>query len=133
SEAPPAEGRHDFNVTDPASGWSMYLTAERRDAWTTVAWEMALRRPAAGDDVAAWAEHVAESASGLLERLHVVEVDTQGNEALLRSHPPTERDGKIFYYEVLLRQTSSALVRRFEGTHAHGKRDQVAFVLTNEV
>ena len=62
-----------------------------------------------------------------------MEIDAPNNVALLRSGPPSEREGKIHYYEVVLKGTSSALVRRFEGTHASGKRDQVPFVLTNEV
>jgi hypothetical protein len=133
SEAPPADSRHEFLAADPASGWTLYLTADRRDAWTTVAWEMSLRRAASGGDVAAWAQRVAERSSGLLEPLRVIEVDGPTSQALVRSEPPSERDGKIFYYEVLLKGTGSALVRRFEGTHAQGKREQVPFVLTNEV
>jgi hypothetical protein len=133
SETPAADARHDLIAADEASGWTVYLTAERRDAWTTVAWEMSLRRAAPSGDVAAWAQRIVQRSSGLLESLRVVEVDVANNQALVRSEPPAERDGKIFYYEVVLQGTSSALVRRFEGTHASGKREQVAFVLTNEV
>lgn len=133
NEAPPADARHDFNVADDAGQWSLYVTAERRDAWTTVAWEFSLRRAQGNGDVAAWARHIADSASGLLEPLRVVEVDAQRNQALLRSNPPSERDGKLFYYEVVLQGTSSALARRYEGAHTSGKREQVAYALTNEV
>jgi hypothetical protein len=120
-------------AADEASGWTVYLTAVRRDTWTTVAWEMSLRRPAATGDLASWAERIAQRSSGLLESLRVVEVDLSNSKALIRSEPPTERDGKVFYYEVVLQGAWSALVRRYEGTHASGKREQVAFVLTNEV
>ncbi len=75
SEAPPADDRHDFAVADEASGWGLYLTAERRDAWSTVVWEMSVRRAPVQGDVAAWAQHIAESTTGLLESLRVVEVD----------------------------------------------------------
>jgi hypothetical protein len=133
SETSPADGRHDFAVTDAASGWTLYLTADRRDAWTTVAWEMTLRRAASAGDVAAWAERSAGQVSGLLESLRVVEVDLPHGKALLRSGPPAEGDGAISYYEIVLQATSSALVRRYQGTHASGKREQVPFVLTNDV
>ena len=133
SEAPAANTRHQFVADDPHSGWTLYLTAERRDAWTAVTWEMCLRRAASGGDVASWAQRVAQRSSGLLEALRVVEVDLANNKALIRSEPPTERDGKVSYYEVVLEGAASALVRRFEATHTSGNREQVAFVLTNEV
>jgi hypothetical protein len=133
SETSAADSRHELMAADAASGWTAYLSADRHDAWTTVAWELSLRRATSTGDVAAWAQRIAERSSGLLECLRVVEVDGPNNQALVRSDPPTERDGKTFYYEVVLRGTSSALVRRFEGTHDSGKRTQIAFVLTNEV
>jgi hypothetical protein len=133
SETPAADSRHEFTVAGEAGDWSLYLTAERRDAWTTVVWEMSLRRAVGGGGVAAWAQRIAQETSGLLECLRVIEVDDPHNQALVRSDPPTERAGKIFYYEVVLEGTSSALVRRFEGTHEAGTRAQVPFVLTNEV
>jgi hypothetical protein len=120
-------------AADPATGWTAYLTADRHDAWTTVAWEMSLRRATSSGDLAAWAQRIAERSTGLLEPLRVVEVDGPANQALVRSVAPTERDGKTFYYELVLRGTSSALVRRYEGAHDSGKRTQVPFVLTNEV
>jgi hypothetical protein len=133
SETPAADARHELMAIDEAGGWSVHVTAERRDKWSTVAWEVSLRRAGPGGDVGAWATRVAEMTNGLLEALHVVEVDAPNRQALLRSDPPTEQGDKIAYYEVILRETSSALVRRFEGTHTSGKRDQVPFVLTNEV
>jgi hypothetical protein len=133
SETPAAEERHELNLADEASGWSLYLTADRRDAWTTVVWEMSVRRAPVQGDIAAWAQRIAEETSGLLEALRVVEVDAPHHRALLRSEPPSELDDKISYYEVVLQGTSSAVVRRFEGTRAFGKREQIPFVLTNEV
>ena len=75
SETPAASARHELMAADEAGGWTVYLTAERRDAWTTVAWEVSLRRPAATGDLASWAERIAQRSSGLLESLRVVEVD----------------------------------------------------------
>jgi len=125
--------RHEFTAADEAGGWNLFLTAERRDQWTTEAWEMSLRRDVSSGNVATWAQAIAERSTGLLEPLGVVELDQAHDRALLRSAPPTERDGMILYYEVVLQGTTSALARRFEGTHASGKRDQIAFALTNEV
>lgn len=133
SETPAADARHELMAIDEKAGWSVHVTADRRDAWVTVAWEVSLRRAGSNGDVGAWAQRVAERTNGLLEALHVVEVDLPNHRALLRSNPPTEQGAKISYYEVILHETSSALVRRFEGAHTSGKRDQVPFVLTNEV
>ncbi len=133
NELPAADERHETSLADEAGGWALYLTADRRDRWTTVAWEISLRRATSGGDVAAWAERLVQRSSGLLEALRVVEVDSAHNHALIRSVPPPEDAGKIGYYEVILQGTGSALVRRFEGSHASGKREQVAFALTNEV
>jgi len=133
NDSPAANERHDIAVTDDASGWSVYLTADRHDAWTTVAWEIAVRRAPVNGDVAQWAQRITQETSGLVEKLNVVEVDAPGNKALIRSATPSPRDGKVFYYELTLQGTSSALMRRFEGSHDSGKRQQIAFALTNEV
>ena len=134
SAGEPAPGaRHELSVADDTSGWTVYLTADRRDRWTTVAWELALRRGTPQGDVASWAQRIAERTGGLLETLRVVEVDAANDRALVRSALPSEEEGKLFYYEVLLHGTTSALVRRFEGVHGSGKRQQISFALTNEV
>jgi hypothetical protein len=98
-----------------------------------VAWEFAVRRPAAGGDVAAWAQRITQRASGLMETLAVVEVDNLHQKALVRSAKPTHHEGQLFYYEVVLEGTSAACVRRYEGHLDAGKRQQVSFALTNEV
>src|SRR5438067_2071916 len=85
NETPAADERHEFTVADEASGWSVYLTAERRDSWTTVAWEMSVRRGSSPGDLANWAASIVERTSGLLEPLRVVEIDTVRNQALVRS------------------------------------------------
>jgi len=133
NDTPASNQRHDLAVIDEASDWTLYLTADRRDAWTIVAWEMSLRRGTSNGSVATWAERIAQKMNGLVEKLHLVEVDAPDNKALVRSAVPTERDGKIFYYEVVLQGTSSAQLRRFEGTHETGKREQIPFALTNEM
>ncbi|MCI0378393.1 MAG: hypothetical protein L0215_12360 [Gemmataceae bacterium] len=131
AEAKPAHTRHDWSVHDEASGWHVYLTADHRDQFTTVAWELKLRRGSHSADLASWADRAAK-ATGLLESLKVVEVDVGRQEALLRSDQPAERDGRTFYYEVLLQSAGAVLMRRYQGSHQTAKRDQVPFVLTNE-
>jgi hypothetical protein len=47
---------------------------------------------------------------------------------------PSVRGDKRLYYEVLLKNTTEAQVRRFQGTLATAEpRSQVAFALTHEV
>jgi hypothetical protein len=68
-----------------------------------------------------------------LEPLKVVEVDAVKGEALLRSSEPAQRGDKLFYYEVLLKGTHAAQVRRYQAlAEGIGRREQVAFALTQE-
>jgi hypothetical protein len=122
-------------LTAAEGGWSATLTADRADVVGCLVWELAVRRtaPAPGGDLKAWAERVAGRPAGLVEPLKVLEVDALRNEALLRSDEPSQRGGDLFYFEVLLRGTSEALVRRYRAWHDPAKkREQVAFALTHE-
>ena len=132
SDWTPTAGRQELSLIDPESGWSATLTADRKDEIGCLLWELSLRRaePVAGD-VAAWADGVVQRVTGLLEPLKVIEVDASRNEALLRSDAPQSRDGKLFYYELLLVGTASARFRRYAGA-AEAKREQVAFAMTHE-
>ena len=135
---PAGEGRHTLAVLDADAGWNVAITADRQDQIGCVVWEMALTRmnAAATTDAAAlkaWAERAAGQVKGLLEPLAVVEVDTQRNEALLRSGEPSRRGEGVAYYEILLKGTKEAVARRFQGAAAGGKRTQVPFTLTHEV
>jgi hypothetical protein len=132
---PPA-GRQTLNLPGGAAGWSVALTADRHDELGSLVWELTLDRTGvapAGWGLAEWAAAVAERVTGLLEALKVVEVDSVRDEALLRSHEPARRGEKLFYYEVLLRGTRSALVRRYQAiAEGNGRREQVTFALTQE-
>jgi hypothetical protein len=131
----PRDGRQILAVADEGSGWAVNLTADRHDDLSCALWEMSLQRtrlPAAGDSLSAWAGRVAERVSGLLEALSVLEVDTQRDEALLRSSPPSQRGNELYYYEVRLRGLTQAMVRRYHASHNKGRREQVAFALTHE-
>ncbi|MCC6419386.1 MAG: hypothetical protein IT429_14215 [Gemmataceae bacterium] len=137
SEWRPPQGRQTLAVTDPASGWTAALTADRADVVGCLVWEIALRRDAASadgpQDLRAWAEGAAARVTGLLEPLAVHEVDSGRNEALLRSTGPSRRSDQLFYYEVLLRGTTAAVVRRYQASpQSIERRQQVAFALTHE-
>jgi hypothetical protein len=132
----PSAGRQTLNLPDEGDGWALGLTVDRHDELGSLVWELTVRlnTPRAGDQgLGAWARAVADRVTGLLEPLKVVEVDVQRQEALLRSDEPAHRGEQLFYYEAILRGTTEALVRRYKAVHqGNGKREQVAFALTNE-
>jgi hypothetical protein len=133
----PAAGRQTLNLPTARSGWALALTADRHDELGSLVWELLLSRAAApspaDNSLAAWADRAAGRVTGLTEPLKVLEVDVVKNEALLRSEEPSHRAEKVLYYEVLLRGTNSASLRRFQAVPGgSGKREQVAFALTNE-
>jgi hypothetical protein len=126
-----------LSVADESSGWAVNVTADRNDELGCLVWELSLRRPTAPalstDGLKAWAEHAAKHVTGLLEPLHVVEVDTERPEALLRSERVTQRGNALHYYEARLKANHEAVLRRFQGSHEEGKpRRQVPFALTHE-
>jgi hypothetical protein len=124
-------GRHDMALTH--HGWTVTLTVERGDAFSSLLWEVALRRdtPRPGD-LKGWADDVAGRATGLLEPLKLLEVDEARLVALLRSAVPTAADAGLNYYEVLL-APASAQLRRYQGyTTPVQPRQQIAFTLTHE-
>ena len=131
---PAGSGRHELSV--PAAGWAVRLTADKADTLSCLAWELALTRTGdapAGLTLRAWAEGVAARATGLLEPLKLLEVDDARGEALLRSAPPATKGGRVAYYEVRLHGLDRADVRRFAASRAESGREQVAFALTHEV
>src|SRR5262249_54577542 len=129
---PPA-GRQQLTVPHEATGWAVTVTSDRCDVLGCLLWEVALRRPTGSGTLQAWAERIAGRVTGLLEPLKGHEVEGLRNEALLRSDTPARRGEKLAYYEVLLRGTTEAIVRRYHGTHdSAAKREQVAFPLTHE-
>jgi hypothetical protein len=132
----PAGGRQTLNLSDKASGWALAITADRNDELGCLAWELSFQRSGkapAGHDLAGWAQRVADRVTGLLEPLKVVEVDCLRREALLRSNEPAQRQDRILYYEVLLKNNNQATVHRYKGFPlSTGRREQVAFALTHE-
>src|SRR3954454_21671003 len=74
----PDSGRQTLEVAHPESGWTVVLTASQVEFLGARLWEVALRRPTPpeGVDLGARAGQVAQRATGLLEPLKVLEVDT---------------------------------------------------------
>jgi hypothetical protein len=132
SEWKPRPGRQELSVADPASGWSVTLTADRSDVLGCLLWEVSLRHAATVADLPGWANRTAERVSGLMEPLKVVEVDGEHRLAQLRSESPLVRADKRFYYELLLGGDGSATVRRFQAATNCSHREQVTFALTHE-
>lgn len=131
---PAAGERQATTVNDEASGWSVTLTAERNDEVACLLWEIALRREQPlPSDLPAFAASIAERTTGLLEALKVIEVDPQRGEAIVRTAEPTKQKDAVRYYEVLVKGTTSLVLRRFRGfVDEAKKREQLAYPLTHE-
>ena len=131
---PSGTGRHGLATSDDC--WTAAVTADRCDSMGCLIWEFTLSRkgPApAGLTLRSWAERTARRVNALLEQLKVVEVDEGRNEAQLRSQEPSQRGEQIFYYEVVLRGTAAAILRRYQASPAPAShREQVSFTLTHE-
>ena len=117
-------------------GWGVTLTSEKNESLSCALKSLSLERNAPiQEELKAWATRIAERATGLLEPLRLLEVDHALGKALLRSERPAERDGKTFYYEVLLERTTRTAVslRRYAGDRQQGEQRQaVPFVLTHD-
>jgi hypothetical protein len=127
--------RQTLAVPDEGSGWAVTFVVDRHDELSSALWEVDMRRvapPSGGITLQSWANGVASRVTGLLEPLQVLEIDVERNEALLRSNHPSRRSDNLFYYEVLLKGTQAASVRRYQGNPGGGRREQVPFVLTHE-
>jgi hypothetical protein len=127
--------RHRLAIPDDASGWTVSLAADRSDELGCLLWEVTLHRtrpPAAAQTLKSCADAVARRVTGLLEKLQVVEVDPPRGEALLRSDQPLRRKDGLFYYELLLRDTCDATLRRYKVPADGSRREQVTFALTHE-
>jgi hypothetical protein len=135
-ELPP--GRQILSVAEEGPGaWTVALTVDRADVVGCVVWEMVMRREGAEPwnalALKAQSERIAESVTGLLEPLKLLEVDHVRLEALLRSDGPTRRGEDVFFYEVKLHAGNIITLRRFHASTAPGmQRDQVPFTLTHE-
>jgi hypothetical protein len=121
-------------LTADHDGWTVAVHADSADTVGCHVWEVGLSRPDAPKavDLMARAASVAESVTGLLEPLTLLEIDTAKGTALLRSETPKQAGDNLFYYEVLLGADSSAEACRYEAERGGSQRKQIAFTLTHE-
>ena len=125
----PAEGRTTLNVDE--GGCSVAVTADRNDELGTLAWEVAVKRPAdAPGTVKTWAEGCAARVTGLPEPLKVLEIDDQRDEAVLRSAKATRRGDSQYYYEVSLKGTTEGQPAPLPGDRHPSQ--PVTFPITHE-
>jgi hypothetical protein len=128
--------RQSIHVSTDGSAWALVLSADRCDELGCLVWELGLRRVGptpAGESLKNWAERVAADITGLLEPLKVVEVDEGRREAMLRSEDAAQRGEELFYYELLLKDTREALLRRYHAYwNGSGRREQISFALTHD-
>src|SRR3974390_3390708 len=94
-----------FHVS--SGDWAITLLADKADTLSCALKELALDRAAPiREELDQWAQRVAATATGLMEPLRVIEIDRPLGKALLRSETPSERDGKAFYYELVLERST---------------------------
>jgi hypothetical protein len=117
------------------AGWELSITADHSELLGCLASEVSVVRsaaPCSAADLTRWAVRSAQRITGLLEPLKVIEVDATRSEAILRSDGPAPRGDRVHYYELLLRGTRAATLRRFQAERAGGKREPIPFALTHE-
>jgi hypothetical protein len=132
---PADAGRHSWQHQLADEGWTVALTVDRVDTLGILLWDITLRRitpttVTANDFQARIAPGIAR-ATGLLEPLTVHEVDTTQMVALARSTADAMHGEQKRYYEVRFDGLNTIAVRRYQ-VSATGKREQVAFALTQE-
>lgn len=120
-------------VRDPSSAATVEMDLNQFDA---LACQMTMLRVTPDVAVTAplkdRAALVAGRVTGLMEKLHVIEVDDARGEALLRSDVPAAQDHNRFYYEVVLQRKGVATLRRYQGSLVQSERKLVPFAVTRE-
>ncbi|MBI1345499.1 hypothetical protein GC163_04350 [bacterium] len=86
------------------------------------------------DTLKTWAQGLCQRITYLLETLHPLEFDAQGNEVLIRSNPPDTSVGHPKYYEVVLSTQGAGrfTLQRFEADSQSGGRVRVPLRITHE-
>jgi hypothetical protein len=133
SEWHPPALRSELIATEDSA--SLVLTADRCEELGCLVWELTVRRAAPPTEtLRSWAERIADRVTGLLEPLRLHEIDSEKNEALLRSEKATPRGDFVTYSEILLKGTTQATLRRYKArANGNGKRQQISFALTHDV
>lgn len=128
---------HRVSVSD-AAGLTLSLDLLGVESLGIAAEELRLDIPslsaATTDLLKAWAAALCQKVTYLLETLQPLEFDVQGQQALIRSHPPDPGNGQPRYYEVILSSHGQGLfsLRRFEADRASGTRTLVPLRVTHE-
>lgn len=86
-----------------------------------------------GDALKAWGERLVRRLSYLMEPLSILEIDTVGGEADLRSARPTTRDGHRYYYEMRLAGDGSLRLRRKAYDESQRRGSAVPCQMTREM
>jgi hypothetical protein len=133
---PPA-GRASLGASDASSGWTATVVADETNPLSCLLWELSLRRGKPEQnptetELKTWAERVCQRGTGLLENLHIVELDAARLKAQLRSEEPSQRGDELYYYELLLTGTQDVLLRRYKAPRQGGRREQIASPITHE-
>ena len=134
----PPPGRASLGVSAEGSPWTATVVADETNPLSSLHWELSLRRAkptnaATEAELKIWADRVSRRGTGLLENLHVVEVDAVRHQAQLRSEEPSQRGDEVFYYELLLSGTYEVLLRRYKAPRqGAGRREQIASPITHE-
>jgi hypothetical protein len=134
----PPPGRASLGVSAEGSPWTATVVADETNPLSSLLWDLSLRRgkpdrAATETELKTWAERVSQRGMGLLENLHVVEVDAVRQQAQLRSDEPSQRGDEVFYYELLLSGTYEVLLRRYKAPRqGAGHREQIASPITHE-
>ena len=81
-----------------------------------------------------WASALSSRITYLLEHIGTVEIDTHGNQVLIRSNPPAQVNGTTQFYEVVLSaQTHGTfMLKRYRTETGRQGRDSVDILVTNE-
>jgi len=114
---------------------SAQLMVERLDALGCELSELrVLRSSEVGTEQALkeWSRRIVERATGLLERLQLLEVDAPRGQAVLRSTEPARKGDRPVYYELTLNLDGSARLCRYRGANLSSKRVRINFILTKE-
>lgn len=133
---PQGDGPHSHSIAMDSPGAAIGLTADRADALSCQLRELTATtgpsRPFTPAELTQRAMNTAGRVTGLLEPLKVYEVDANAGQALLRSATPTERAGRLHYYELILTGMNAANLKRYSSGKTQSAREGVPFVLTHE-
>lgn len=136
---PTEPGRSTLMHLDAASGWTVAIDMEAADALSVRVKELTVSRkepeqPVSASNIREAAERICNRVTGLMEKLRLLEIDSDRRQAILRSDSPTVRKDRRSHFELVLTGTHRANLRRYEAAgDISSKREQVPFSLTKEV